>query len=573
MLLQRLSDLADRLDDVPPPGYAYNNVRYEIHLDMSGRLLTDTPVDLASKENKGGQKRAVPSKKRPGTQPDPLLVADHAEFVFGRPRVPDETVKAQARHVRYMELLRQCAEVTNDPAVAAVHQFLSAQPLEKLKLDDAFVGTGTIEFVVDGQRVTERPAVRSFWADLVNDDEDTRIMQCIVCQQTRPALKRLRGVLKGLRNGNPTGTNLISANSNAFESYGLEASHTAPICAECAERFTNALNHLLATRTSRLDIGDVTYVFWAKEETGFAIAGWFDAPDPAEVRALINSVRTGSYDETLDPTAYYVLALTANNARAVVRDWLDTTVGGVKRHLGLWFLRQAIVGNYGEEPEPLKLYSLAAATVRDAKKELSSQTTVALLRAALTGSPVPNRLLQQAVRRCQISRDVTRPQAALIKLALLSNNPQYPEDSMIELQTDHPEAAYHCGRLLAVLEAIQRLSADGQLNTTLVDRFYGTASSAPASVFGTLLRGAQPHITKLRKNKPGLAVRLEQELEEVIAALEQFPPTLTVKQQALFALGYYHQRAADRARAKEISKQRAAAPQATATLESIEREL
>jgi CRISPR-associated protein Csd1 len=380
-------------------------------------------------------------------------------------------------------------------------------------------------------------------------------------------------VIKGIPNGNTSGTSLISANKDAFESYGLEASHVAPVCSECAEKFTGALNVLLATRTNRLMIQNVAYVFWTREADDFDIAGWFDAPDPALVRELINSVRTGNYDENLDPTAYYVLALTANNARAVVRDWLDSTVGGIKHHLGQWFLRQAIVGNYGEESEPLKLYSLAAATVRDAKKELSSQTIVTLLRSALTGSPVPNRLMQQVVRRCQVSRDVTRPQAALLKLALLSNNPQFPEDSMIELQTDHPEAAYHCGRLLAVLEAIQRLSADGQLNTTLVDRFFGTASSAPASVFGTLLRGAQPHITKLRKNKPGLAARLEQELEDVMAALDQFPPTLTVKQQALFALGYYHQRAADRARAKEIVKQRAAASQALATLESIEGEL
>ena len=90
---------------------------------------------------------------------------------------------------------------------------------------------------------------------------------------------------------------------------------------------------------------------------------------------------------------------------------------------------------------------------------------------------------------------------------------------MIELQADHPDAAYHCGRLLAVLETIQRRAADAKLNTTLVDRFYGTASSAPASVFGTLIRGAQPHITKLRKTKGGTAARLEQEMEEVLAAI------------------------------------------------------
>lgn len=122
---------------------------------------------------------------------------------------------------------------------------------------------------------------------------------------------------------------------------------------------------------------------------------------------------------------------------------------------------------------------------------------------------------------------------------------------MTELQPEHPDSAYQCGRLLAVLETIQRRSADGQLNTTIVDRFYGTASSAPASVFGTLIRGAQPHIAKLRKNKPGLAVLLEREMEDVLAAIPAFPPILPAKQQALFALGYYHQRAYSRAQAQQ----------------------
>ena len=124
---------------------------------------------------------------------------------------------------------------------------------------------------------------------------------------------------------------------------------------------------------------------------------------------------------------------------------------------------------------------------------------------------------------------------------------------MIERQTDYPDAAYHCGRLLAVLENIQRSAADGQLNTTLVDRFYGAASSAPASVFGTLLRNAQPHVAKLRKRKRGAALRLEQEMENILHSLSEFPPILTTKQQAIFALGYYHQRAFNRAQGRAAS--------------------
>ncbi len=572
MLLQRLAEYADQLEEVLPTGYARNNVRYEIHLDGAGRLLSQAPIDLASKENKAGQKRPVPFKRRSGTQPPPILLADHAEFTLGLLRKDEDTAKAQVRHAVYLQLLERCAERTQDPAVSAVYTFLSSQPLAQLKLDDDFVANGTIEFVVDGQRVTERASVRSFWAEYNSPDDGGETMQCVVCRRWRPALERLPGVLKGIPGGNATGTSLISANADAFESYGLKASHVAPICAECAERFTNGINVLLADSLHRLAIDKVVYLFWSQKEAGFSITGLFGAPDPDKVRELINAARTANFDAEMDPTPYYAVALTANNARSVVRDWLDTTVGQVKASLGLWFIRQAIIGHDGDEAAPLKLYALAAATVRDPKKELSGQTTVALLRSALTGVPLPNRLLQQVVRRCQVTRDVTRPQAALLKLVMLSNNSDYQEDFMIELQADHPDAAYHCGRLLAVLETIQRYAADGQLNTTLVDRFYGTASSAPASVFGTLIRGAQPHITKLRKNKPGLAVRLEQEMEEVLAAVALFPPILTVKQQALFALGYYHQRAAGRAHAKAISQQKqrqtAGAPAATSEIES-----
>src|SRR5262249_54319958 len=110
------------------------------------------------------------------------------------------------------------------------------------------------------------------------------------------------------------------------------------------------------------------------------------------------------------------------------------------------------------------------------------------------------------------------------------------------------------GRLLAELEAIQRVAINPR--ATLVDRFYGTASSAPASVFGTLLRGAQPHLSVLRKNRPGAYAALQQRLEEIMAGLPTRPRTLALQQQALFALGYSHQRAEDRRAAQEARQRR-----------------
>jgi CRISPR-associated protein Csd1 len=181
--------------------------------------------------------------------------------------------------------------------------------------------------------------------------------------------------------------------------------------------------------------------------------------------------------------------------------------------------------------------------------KLSPNVLKALLQTALKGGPLPLWLLFQAVQRNRAEQGVTRNRAALIKMVLLSQRDHINvEDAMEKLDSNNYDSAYLCGRLFALLEAVQRAAIPG-INTTITDRFFGTASSAPASVFGRLLRGAQAHLGKLRKERPGTYEALQRRLEEVQTGLTTFPKTLTLEEQGLFSLGYYHQRAADRAAA------------------------
>ena len=113
---------------------------------------------------------------------------------------------------------------------------------------------------------------------------------------------------------------------------------------------------------------------------------------------------------------------------------------------------------------------------------------------------------------------------------------------MVELDQSNRDPAYLCGRLLAVIEQAQRRALPG-VNATIVDRFYGTASSAPASVFGRLMRGVQPHLSKLERDNRGAWVGLQRRIEEVSQGIVTFPRTLTLQEQGVFALGYYHERA------------------------------
>ena len=119
---------------------------------------------------------------------------------------------------------------------------------------------------------------------------------------------------------------------------------------------------------------------------------------------------------------------------------------------------------------------------------------------------------------------------------------------MVRLDETNTRPAYLCGRLLAVLEQVQFLAVSPK--ATLIDRFYGTASTAPGSVFPRLIKGAQAHLGKLRKERLGAYIALQDRLGAIMGELTAFPAVLSLPDQGWFSLGYYHQRAWDRAQAK-----------------------
>jgi CRISPR-associated protein Csd1 len=129
---------------------------------------------------------------------------------------------------------------------------------------------------------------------------------------------------------------------------------------------------------------------------------------------------------------------------------------------------------------------------------------------------------------------------SLIKAYLIRNCNQ---EVGMSLQVDKPDPPYRLGRLLALLDKLQQDSL-GDVNATIVDRFYGSASSTPAAILPALIRRAQHHMGRLRREKPGLAVKREKLLQEIVSTIHGFPRTLNLENQGLFALGFYHQRQA-----------------------------
>jgi len=188
-------------------------------------------------------------------------------------------------------------------------------------------------------------------------------------------------------------------------------------------------------------------------------------------------------------------------------------------------------------------------------ENIAPQLSGEWFRSILTGQRYPRALLTQVVQRIRADGNaidgkandfVLGLRAALIKAVLHRDHRKgFTKEAIpMSLEIEGSPLAYRLGCLFAVLEQAQR-GALGDVNASIVDRYYGTASSVPYSVFPRLIAGCQNHLSKIRKNKPGYAVNIDKRLGEIVAVLPAtFPKQLSIEQQGQFAVGYYHQKQA-----------------------------
>lgn len=114
------------------------------------------------------------------------------------------------------------------------------------------------------------------------------------------------------------------------------------------------------------------------------------------------------------------------------------------------------------------------------------------------------------------------------------------------LNKAHPRSAYHCGRLMYILSRIQKTALPA-VQAGVIQRYYAAASSTPALVLGRLIRNSKYHLNTISHDKPGLAVWFDGKIKEICDEIvDGMPPVLTLEEQSLFALGYYHQMAEPR---------------------------
>jgi CRISPR-associated protein Csd1 len=382
--------------------------------------------------------------------------------------------------------------------------------------------------------------------------------------------------LKGIRYANTTGASLVGFNGRAYESYNRVNGQglNAPVSEKATFAYTTALNYLLssANPNKQFSIGNSTVVYWAESEKKEYAATFSSIFEPEYVEQPTDDVegpsgkiagkvvrRVQSLDLNIlrnglnDSTRFYVLGLSPNAGRTSVRFFVDDSFDKIIGCILQNYDDLRIIKEYENQPTYITVGQILSETVskRAQDKDASPLMAGSVMRAILTGAPYPAALYYAIINR--IRRDMDDPQnnikkisyarAAIIKAYFLRkyrNQSKYQEVLGMSLNEQSIIPAYVLGRLFAVLEKVQQ-EAIGEMNATIKDRYFTSVCASPARIFPVLLRLSQYQISKTKYGN-AYKRRIQDLLNLLDVEKKPIPVSMSLDEQGIFVLGYYHQR-------------------------------
>ncbi len=565
-MLQALMDYGNGLDS--EPGFKTREVRWCIELGADGRFLNVLPLGDGKRGVMLPRCTEMPGTNAGGKSHFLVETVQTVALLFKTNEEAQKIANTKNKHRFFVDLLRKAS--VSIPALVPVVSVLQDDGL-LTQLREALTQhkakpADWLGWRVDGVDPREDKTVQAWWREWRKKDmegckpnstsSDQGDMVCFLtgnATQALPTHPKITG-LSGV-GGLSMGDVLVGFDKAAFGSFGLDQSANAAMNAEAAQKYVDGLNALIRNHSRKL--ANALVVHWFKEQVGpqddpLEWLNGFESQEQTEAaalgaaRRLLESIRQGERVD-LGNNHYYALALSGASGRVMVRDWMEGSFEDLVGNVEAWFADLAIVARDGKgQAHDPKFMAVCGALVRELK-DLPAPTSAMLWKVAVQRLPIPQSLMVQALARFRTDLlDKDQPpfnhaRMGLIKAYFVRLQPGGAHTMTAYLNPNHPEPAYHCGRLLAVFSNLQR-AALGDVGAGVVQRYYAAASQTPGLILGRLTSNARNHLGKL---EGGLAWWYENQIADVMGHLgDGAPRILDLSGQGLFALGYYQQLAA-----------------------------
>lgn len=569
MVLQKLTQLYEVLaesGEVTKIGWNEAKVSYGVVIDNDGNVTNI--ISLKVPDSKGKKfiavSKSVPEHPRRTVGIMPCFICDTSTYIFG--------IDSKGKPERAKQCFEACKEyhkdiLTGDSAEekAIINFFEKHEPQNteqilinagcmKDDIKDIFDKGANLIIMPNGKFATDYEIIVASWENYYNSRTSETKSLCMITGKVLP-IARIHPVIKGVYNAQAMGTSLVSFNAEAFESYNKKQGDNSPISEYSAFAYSTALNYLLSNSDYVNHFGDTTVVYWTDDNNKSSkdiMASFFggdeDKVKQSDLQSVIRKLASGQSvnwnDVVVNPqNKFYILGLSPNAGRLSVRFFLENTFGGFMKNIALHQDNMKII-----EPSFIKyinipIWKMLSETVNQKSKDKSPKPQLAgsLLYSVFTGTNYPATLYNGVMIRVRAEHNITYEKASIIKAYLLRNyNEKYKEVLTVKLNKDCTNQAYVLGQLFALLEDIQQ-TANPNINTTIRDRYFTSASSTPARVFPTLIDLAQKHLKKVKNNKMGLYVTFEKKFTSLMGKITDSMPThLTMEDKGVFQIGYYH---------------------------------
>lgn len=445
---------------------------------------------------------------------------------------------------------------------------------------------------VDGRCIVSAPETLEWWKQFyptLRNEKPDDLQPCFVTGEMSSHAPVVRK-LKGLPQGHTAGDAFVCFDKPSFQSYNFTKNENCPISKSAEAAVTLALETLIAKGKK---IAGATYMHWfdapvaeefdpiyallngfSSKETKEENADDEDKGASAEIEAranaqaasLLNSIFSGEYVAPLNNT-YHTLVISGMQGRMMIRDYQVGSYDELYNSIRQWYDDTSITDAGGKAyARHYSLHGMLKVLLAPAKefkfedveKQLSGITPM-VMNAIMRGMALPDSVAARAlaVARSQIvASDAQHPmpdtravQWLKAYLVRKERNKYNEEVTMPFINPNHPEPAYHCGRMFATYAKIQEFAilfdkSQSKHSPTIIPSFYGSCSQRPAYALGQLQRLSVYHLEKLKDKSKWWAKTLDEMLCGIAVIIgDNIPQYLTVEEQAYFVLGYRHQAA------------------------------